>query len=215
MKLIPLRCPECQEPLNPGNEDLVIICQNCQSTVAISLNGPQKMNVRFAVPAGTPSAGVKQWLPFWVFQGRVDIKRRESQGGQSEDKNVQAMWGSPRHLYAPAWDVPLSRAQAIGSQMAEDQPRFEFVDQPESVQLLPAVVSPGDGRKLLEFVVLAIEARRKDWLKYLDFDLNVGQPELWAIPQSTFDKEIHNQADLFAQPDYQILVQRIEDELGN
>jgi hypothetical protein len=186
MKLIPLRCPQCQAPLTPGNEDLVTVCQNCQTIVAISLNGPQKMKLRFAVPAGT-SAAVGQWLPYWVFQGRVNITRRETQGGRSEDKNVQALWGSPRRFYAPAWDTALAQAQSIGSRMTERQPEFQFVDQPASLQLVPAVVTPGDSRKLLEFVVLAIEAGRKDWLKKLVFDLELGEPELWAIPQGAFD----------------------------
>ena len=186
MKLIPLRCPECQEPLAPGNDDLVLACQNCQTTLAISVTGPQRMDVRYAVPAGS-SPKVNQWVPYWVYQGRVNVTRRETQGGSSEEIKVRALWGSPRYLYVPAWDISLHKAQAIGSQLAEQQPEFQFVKQPDAGRLVPAVISPGDGRKLLEFVVLAIEARRKDWLKNLDFYLDVGQPELWAIPQGTFD----------------------------
>jgi hypothetical protein len=90
-------------------------------------------------------------------------------------------------FYAPAWGATLAQAQSIGSQMTERQPELQFVDQPAAFQLVPAVVTPGDSRKLLEFVVLAIEARRKDWLKSLAFDLELNEPELWAIPQGVFD----------------------------
>jgi hypothetical protein len=40
--------------------------------------------------------------------------------------------------------------------------------------------------RLLEFVVLAIEARRDDWLKALDFRIEAGEPQLWALPQQGF-----------------------------
>jgi hypothetical protein len=34
---------------------------------------------------------------------------------------------------------------------------------------------------MLEFLVLSLEAGRDDWLKTLDFQIDVGAPELWAI----------------------------------
>ena len=47
-----------------------------------------------------------------------------------------------------------------------------------------AEMAPADAKKMLEFIVLAIEARRQDWLRELTFHLEVGQPDLWALPQS-------------------------------
>jgi hypothetical protein len=60
------------------------------------------------------------------------------------------------------------------------------VERPDGAQLINAVVTPADARKLLEFIVLAIEARRKDWLKNLVFELEVGEPKLLAFPQRLF-----------------------------
>jgi hypothetical protein len=48
------------------------------------------------------------------------------------------------------------------------------------VQLIPVVVSAEDARKMLEFLILAVEASRDDWLKTLDFQIEAGPPELWA-----------------------------------
>ena len=61
---------------------------------------------------------------------------------------------------------------------------MRFIERPAEAQLTPAAVSSEDALKLLEFIILAIEARRKDWLKELVFDLDIGEPELLALPRS-------------------------------
>ncbi|MFZ0545091.1 MAG: hypothetical protein WAM60_06620 [Candidatus Promineifilaceae bacterium] len=186
MKLIALRCPTCSEPLAVENDDVVVACGHCQEMVAIAQNGPVKMAVRFAVADGRQPPG-NQWVPFWVFNGRAVIVRRETQGGGgSAEKESRRLWESPRALYVPAWEIAMNTAQSIGSRLIEQQPNFQPIERPEGVQLVSATVTPGDARKLLEFIVLAIEARRKDWLKNLVFNLEVGEPQMMALPQKMF-----------------------------
>ncbi len=186
MKLILLRCPNCNEPLKPGNDDVVILCPNCFRPVAIAVDGAQSMQIRFVMPNGIKGTG-SIWHPFWVFEGRVQITRRETQGGDHKaGKASEELWGSTRRLYVPAWDLDLHLAQEIGSRLILEQNDVQTIDQPENAHLMPAVVTPQDARKLLEFVVLAIEARRKDWLKDLAFQLDIGQPELWALPEKGY-----------------------------
>jgi hypothetical protein len=185
MKLIALRCPTCTNPLSVENDDVVVACLNCQTTVAISENGPVKMPIRFAIPAGQHGLG-SMWSPFWVFNGRVHIKRRETQGGGSAEKDSRQLWGSPRVLYVPAWELTMHTAQKVGSYLIQQQPELQEVERPSEVQFTSATVTPGDARKLLEFIVLAIEARRKDMLKNLVFDLEIGEPQMMALPQRMF-----------------------------
>ena len=187
MKLILLRCPNCSEPLKPENDDLVLACSNCHTPVAIATNGPVKMRVQYAVPERFKLGNSQRWVPFWVFQGRVRIQKRETQGRSKKDrKSSEALWGIQRHLYVPAWDLDMQMAQDVGSKMIKDQPKFSFVDQPDEVRLVPVTVKPKDAEKLLEFIVLAIEARRRDWLKDLKFQLDAGEPELWALPENSY-----------------------------
>lgn len=186
MKLVLLRCPECTRPLTPENDDVVVVCTHCYTPVAIGVDGPSRMRVRYALPAGANTAA-KQWVPYWVFEGQVRIQRRETQGGRSGGQDSEKMWAVPRRLYAPAWDLSLATAQEVGSRLAQQQPEIQFINRPEEARLTAATVTPNDARKLLEFIVLAIEARRKDWLKDLDFSIDVGEPELWAMPKGTYD----------------------------
>jgi len=186
MKLIALRCPTCSTPLAAENDDVVVNCNTCQTIVAISQNGPVKMAVRFATIPGQQAA-INQWVPFWLFNGRVLIKRRDTQGGGgSAEKDSQQMWQSPRALYVPAWELSMNTAQSVGSRLIEQQPQLQPVERPEGAKFISATVTPGDARKLLEFIVLAIEARRKDWLKNLEFDIEVGEPQMLALPQNLF-----------------------------
>jgi hypothetical protein len=185
MKLIALRCPTCATPLPAENDDVVVACTNCHTTIAISQSGPVKMAVRFAV-LGDKQAPGNQWVPFWVFNGRVMIQRRETQGGGSAEKDARQMWQSPRALYVPAWELSMHTAQNVGSRLIQQQPQLQQIEQPQDAVLTSATVTPGDARKLLEFIILAIEARRKDWLKNLQFTLEVGEPQKMALPQKLF-----------------------------
>ena len=183
MKLILLRCPNCTEPLKPDNDDIAVECSNCHKAVAIDEDGPQIIEVHYAVANGS-GAGVKEWRPYWVFEGTVDIQKRETQGGgRSSGKDSAALWGAPRRLYVPAWDLSLEMAQDVGGRLIQEQPRLREILRPENANLAAATVTPGDALKLLEFVVLAIEARRGDWLKDLEFQIDAGEPELWALPE--------------------------------
>ena len=70
--------------------------------------------------------------------------------------------------------------------MVQQQPSFEKIDRPQEAHLQTALVTPKDAKKLIEFIVLAIEARRKDWLRDLQFELDMGAPNLWTLPEGTY-----------------------------
>ncbi len=179
MKLLALRCPECDQPLTPDNDHIVTLCEQCATAVHIGDEGLTRIAVQYAAP-GT-GANVTRWQPFWLFKGQVDIFRREVQSGNSE-RDSRQLWGQPRTLYVPAWELSMATAQNIGSAMIQQQPLYQAIPQPAELHLTPVTVTADDALKLLEFIVLAIETRRKDWLKNLEFRLDVGRPDLWALP---------------------------------
>lgn len=77
-------------------------------------------------------------------------------------------------------------AQDVGTRLIQRQPAIELIERPGTAYLAAAVVSPDDALSLLEFIILAIEARRRDWLKALDFRIDAGEPELWSLPKGSF-----------------------------
>jgi hypothetical protein len=180
MKLLALRCPACNHSLAPENEHIVVACERCQAAIHIGDEGLTQATVNYAAPRGEAQA--TDWLPFWVFEGRVNITRRTTQGGGSGQAEATRLWGEQRRLYVPAWELSLGKAQKIGSDMIQRQPAFQSAPPPAKAILTPVTLSAEDALNMLEFIVLAIEARRPDWLKSLDFDLEVGEPALWALP---------------------------------
>jgi hypothetical protein len=186
MKLVALRCPNCGQPLKPEDDSIVLSCHNCFIPVALAVDGPKRMKIWFAVMKQKQQED-KNWVPFWVYEGRIKIQHRETQSGwRTKDEDSDRLWGVPRRLFIPAWDLDLHTAQDIGSRLILKQPEFNFVEQPAEYYLTPANVKPDDAKRLLEFIVLAIEARRKDWLKDLKFEIEVGKPQLWALLSEGF-----------------------------
>ncbi|MGW8318823.1 MAG: hypothetical protein ACWGPS_06210 [Candidatus Promineifilaceae bacterium] len=181
MKLLLLRCPVCGQPLTPADDDVVFACTNCHTPVYIGPAGIRRFEVRFAVPEGVKSSG-DLWLPFWVFEGSVQIKRRETQGRSRSEGAVQALWSAPRRLFVPAWPLPFEKAQALGSRLIQRQAPVQFVEPASEARLTAATITAEDAQKLLEFIVLAIEARRDDYLRTIDFEMELDGGQLWAMP---------------------------------
>lgn len=181
MKLLALRCPTCAQSLKPQNPEVVVLrCGGCGTAVSLSESGLDTISVQFA------AAAVEEfdaWAPLWVFNGRVHIHSRQTQGRDRQaQQDAEQLWGYPRRLYVPAWDLPTEAACQLGGNLVQHQPTFQPADPPKRVTLIEAVITPEDALKLLEFVVLNVEAARKDWLKDLQFTIEVTTPQLWAIP---------------------------------
>lgn len=181
MKLIALRCPQCQEKLAPrSNEAVVLFCGSCHTAVSLSQQGLTKLNVQYVAPN---SQTVDEWLPFWVFHGRVNIQKRETQSGNKQAQaQSQQLWQQVQRLYAPAWELPTSQARELGSQLVQSQPAFQFASQAPQANIVEATIAPEDALKLLDFIVMSIEAERQDWLRDLKFAIETDKHELWAMP---------------------------------
>ena len=179
MKLLLLRCPKCNFALSPGQDDQVVQCPNCRGAVAIHEGGLALLAAQYVRPTvETPPL----WLPFWVYRGKVTIKERKTQGGRSAEKDAQAFWAQPRQVYIPAWACELVEARDIVEMMLEKQPAMEAIIPPEGAAFEAAVVTTADARKLLELVIVSIEAGRRDWMESLDFDLRLDSEALWLLP---------------------------------
>lgn len=181
MKLVALRCPVCAQPLLPDEDDTIVMsCGNCFTAVSINEHGINPTTIQFAAPA---SNEVNEWLPFWIFNARVNLSERKTQGGKKKIREAVAhFWATSRRLYVPAWELPLKQAQAIGGNLVKKQPKFQPIDPPQATVIKAATVTSDDALKLLEFVVLSLEAERPDWLKSIQFTIAASKSTLWAIP---------------------------------
>ena len=177
MTLVVVRCPSCGNPLTPGDDDLVIACAQCGAGLHLADEGLQPIEIQYA-ETNLPKAIT--WRPWWIFRGSVNLIRRETQSGNRSDE-ARRFWAQPRVMGVPAWDLSLAAVKQAGVQMLKQPPVLEAIPRPTGAQLVPVVVSAEDARKMLEFLILTLEAGRDDWLKTLDFTIEAGLPELWAL----------------------------------
>ena len=177
MTLVVLRCPSCGNPLAPGDDDLVIACTQCGAGLHLADEGLQPIEIQYAQ---TNLAQAAAWRPWWIFRGSVNLIRRETQGGNRSDEARQ-FWAQPRVMCVPAWELSITAVKQAGIQMLKQPPALQASPRPSGAKLIPAVVSAEDARKLLEFLILSLEAGRDDWLKTLDFTVEAGLPKLWAL----------------------------------
>lgn len=179
MKLLPLRCPQCDTWLQPQQLDVVLPCPTCKTAVYLQENGLSTLPITCAAPQNNSAT---TWLPFWRFYGRVHMRRDTQGGGGGGQREAAQLWGEPRHFFVPAWELPIRRAREMGSRLVSRQPNFQPFTPPESPLFQPATLTPADAQKLLELIILTIEAQRSDWLKNLQFRLELGAPEFWLLP---------------------------------
>jgi hypothetical protein len=199
MKLLLLRCPLCAEPLAPDVQEAVVFdCPSCQTPVAITDTGLAMETVQFVAPAHAEAEKVTDWLPFWLFEGQVHIDKRETQG-RARTAEVEHLWSQPRRLFVPAWTVDMHNARDIGSTLAQRQPLFVPVERPSGAQMKTATVTAEDALKMLEFIIITIEAQRDDWLRNIEFRMELGNPTLYAIPAEAQQGRWHVAAQIEAE----------------
>ena len=177
MTLLVVRCPACGNTLTPGDDDLVVACPQCGAALQLADEGLRPIEIQYAQTNRT-KAGT--WRPWWIFKGSVNLIKRETQGGNRSDE-AREFWAQPRVMGIPAWELSIVAAKQAGVQLLQQPPLLNAISRPSVARLTSVVVSAEDARKMLEFLVLSLEAGRDDWLKTLDFQIEVGVPELWAI----------------------------------
>jgi hypothetical protein len=154
-------------------------CPNCRAAVAIGEGGLALLPAQYV--ASTKPEPLA-WLPFWVYRSKVTIRERQTQGGRSAEKDALEFWERPRQVYVPAWEGELGEARDVARRMLEKQPFMEAIIPPEGASFQPAVFTSDDAQKLLELVIVSIEANRNDWMETLNFDLRLDSEALWLLP---------------------------------
>jgi hypothetical protein len=174
IELVLLKCVQCGTPVPAEEDEVAWVCATCGRGLLLADDGLVPINVQWAAVTG---ARPQRLRPVWVFSGVVEITRRESFSGRNQPEDL---WKNSVRLFVPAYACPLEELEQVGAGLTRRQPAL--TPGPVLGPLTGCTLLPAEARAAAEFVVLTIEAERKDKLKSLDFRLNSGPPELWLLP---------------------------------
>jgi ribosomal protein S27AE len=175
VELIPMFCPKCQNAIPAGVQETAWVCGQCGQGMLLSdVKGVIPFPIHFA--AGLPAG--KAGRPFWVVNGRASLQRSTYRGNQAAE--MVSFWKEPRRFFVPAYELPLDQIIEIGAALLQSAPPQPQEGSP--APFLPVVVTREDIHALAEFIVMGVEASRKDNLKELKIELDLEDPQLWVLP---------------------------------
>ncbi|MCI0519267.1 MAG: hypothetical protein L0Z70_03320 [Chloroflexi bacterium] len=174
IELVPLLCIRCAAPLPAQPEETAWVCAQCgQGLLLDEESGLTALEVHYA--AGIPPGG--RGKPYWVAEGRVSVERQTYSGSQS--KEAAQFWSQPRRFFVPAYQAPLEELTEMGRRLLVAAPALQ---EGSAAAFEPVTLSQADAAVAAEFLVMSVEAERKDKLKELNFTLDLQPPVLWILP---------------------------------
>jgi hypothetical protein len=167
-------CIKCSAPVPAEPEEVAWVCSLCGQGMHLDkYDGLTSLDVHYA--AGAASSG--RGKPFWVVNGQVDLQRSTFKGNQ--EREADRFWMEPRLFFVPAFECPLDHLILLGSQMLKQPPELQAGS---AIPFDPVVLPVASIRPTAEFILMALEAERKDKLRKLEFNLQLFVPELWVLP---------------------------------
>jgi len=175
IELVPLSCAKCQTPVPARPDEVAWVCSQCGQGLLLSEEkGTLPLSVNFAAGILNGQPG----KPFWVATGQISLQRQIF-GGGDQSREAQQFWQTPRRFFVPAYTLPLDQLIDLGSRLLQQPPALQAGG---PAVFLPVILHPEDVRPMAEFIVIGIEANRKDKIKQIQFNLNLSAPELWILP---------------------------------
>jgi hypothetical protein len=172
--LIPLLCVKCKAPIPAGPEEVAWVCALCgQGQVLDEDNGLVSLDFHCLPGIAANSRG----KPFWVVEGKVSLERSTYSGNRAAE--AAQYWSEPRLFFIPAFSTGLDAGLELANRLLLSPPALQ---EGPPAAFEPVVIASGDVRPLVEFLIISVEAGRKDTLKELRFQVSLGEPALWVLP---------------------------------
>jgi len=175
VKLIPLKCVRCATPVPASPGQVAWVCEQCgQGLLLDEDQGLSPLDIHYN--AGHPQG--KTGNPYWVARGMVSVRRETHESFFDRDRESAEFWSKPHQFFVPGFDCNLDRSIQLGISLLRNPP---LLRPGSSFPSSPVTLSREDVMPLAEFIVMAIEAERKDNIKTISFSLDLSEPVLWIL----------------------------------
>lgn len=176
VRLVPLVCLKCSTPIPAATDEVAWVCTQCGQGQFLD-EAARIFPLEFFYSSSLEQNATGK--PYWVANGTVQMDRQTYGKSKKDAGAAQHFWSQPHRFLLPAFSAPLDTLLSLGVQYLVKPPdltpgapaRFE-----------PVVLAYEDITPAAEFLVVAIEAARKDDVKQIDFHLELDKPALWILP---------------------------------
>ncbi len=176
VELVPLNCLRCSMPIPAQENEVAWLCSTCGASMALSDTGELiPCEINFSANLSPNQKG----SPFWVAEGKVELVRQSYNRVGNSDREAVSFWAQPRRFFIPAYDCDLEEMLASGIRLLKEPPALQ--NGPKT-DFLPITQSASDVRPFAEFLIIALEASRRDKVKSVQFELELGVLALWILP---------------------------------
>lgn len=152
------------------------VCVQCGQGMALDVqSGLKPMQVHYA--EGIPPNG--RGKPYWVAEGEVALERNVYRSSGKSAQEAAQFWSQAHRFLIPAYSITQEDLLALTTRFLLQPP---LLKPGSSARFEPVTLSMEDIQPVAEFIVMAIEASRKDMLKNLHFTLKLSLPTLWILP---------------------------------
>lgn len=183
MRVIQVKCPQCNSPIQQKQKDNVFFCTQCNA-VHIRNGGIEKLDVEIA-EFNSSAQGERMYAPFWRVYATFVVRSKSVEGG-SLFKLTQWIKGGTdsgnMFIYVPASELDPASFRRMSTQLTSNPPRYATRLNFGNVQRLPAVITKQDANELADFVVVTMEAEQPGVLQRLDYALTVNDTKLVYLP---------------------------------
>jgi hypothetical protein len=177
VELVALRCLRCSMPVPAESDQVAWACAQCgQGLLLEEEKGLVYLAIHYSPNIKPNTSG----HPFWVCTGHVFVDRQAYHDNSERiAREAQDFWGKGRQFFVPAFSASLEELLAQAVALLQKPPGQE---EGPPAGFAPVVLSPADLPAAAEFIVLAVEAARKDKLRQAQVRVVLESPSLWILP---------------------------------
>jgi hypothetical protein len=152
------------------------VCAQCGQGMALDVqSGLKPMEVHYA--EAIPLNGLGK--PHWIAEGQVTLERNVYRSSGKSAQEATQFWSRAHRFLIPAYSISQEELLAQTIRFLLQPP---LLKPGPAMRFEPVTLSMEDIQPVAEFIVMAIEASRKDMLKNLHFTLKLSLPTLWILP---------------------------------
>ena len=182
MRVIQVKCPQCDSPLTMKQKDKVFYCASC-GTMHVRNGGVEKLD--YEIAEFSPNAqGEKVFMPFWRVYASLVVRSKNVEGG-TFFKIANFLKGGDSgnmFIYIPAADLNTNDFRRIATQFTSNPPRYSTRLKFGNEVRIPAAISKQEAAELADFVIVTMEAEQPGVLQRLDYSLTINDTKLVYLP---------------------------------